>query len=186
MGNKYKAIILEGVDCCGKSTLAKNMKNILGDVDIVHCTGSDPKDFDFYHQTMRKLNVIYDRHLVGEMIYPEIFNREPNLTEEEFEELLNIADKLGVYIFIIIPDNDVIKARLDAERPNEEDEIKQRYAYINRRFEEIALKYNNKHRSINIVYSPKGMTDADSLLKFTCNIFKDIPEDVTDADLRLI
>ena len=72
------SVILDGCDGTGKTTLAKIIAAKYG-WDICHCTGDDPKDYEFYRQTGKKQNVVWDRHTIGELIYPTVFNRKPEL-----------------------------------------------------------------------------------------------------------
>ena len=84
------SVILDGCDGTGKTTLAKIIAAKYG-WDICHCTGDDPKDYEFYRQTGKKQNVVWDRHTIGELIYPTVFNRKPELATEDARLALSYA-----------------------------------------------------------------------------------------------
>lgn len=93
-------IIIEGADGVGKSTIAKKVADKFN-LSLVHFTNKDPRDLNFYYQSLRKDNVIYDRSFLSEMIYPKIFNRPQKLKEYEFQYLLGKAKELDIKILII-------------------------------------------------------------------------------------
>lgn len=104
-------IILEGCDGTGKTTLAKILAERYK-LDICHCTQRDAADYDFYSQTLRKEDIIWDRHTLGELIYPNIFNREPKLTCCQARDIMEAAKKDGVKIFVLTSDISILKQRL--------------------------------------------------------------------------
>lgn len=129
-------IILEGADGTGKTTLAKILAEKYG-LDICHCTQNDPADFYFYKETFRKNNVVWDRHTIGELIYPILFDREPQVTPKEAKAIIDLAKDSGVKIIILTCKNDVLKKRLEA-RKDEHFNIKQNISWINKSFCECA------------------------------------------------
>lgn len=82
-------IILEGCDCTGKTTLAKQLCEKYN-LYYSHVTSKDPNDFEFYFNTMKTDNIIWDRHLLGEMIYPTVYNRKGNLNLKIFIKCQNV------------------------------------------------------------------------------------------------
>lgn len=104
-------IILEGCDGTGKTTLAKILAERYK-LDICHCTQRDAADYDFYSQTLRKEDVIWDRHTLGELIYPNIFGREQQLTYLQARDIMEAAKKEGVKIFVLTTDTLTLKGRL--------------------------------------------------------------------------
>lgn len=125
-------VIIEGCDGTGKTTLAKIIAARTG-WDICHCTADDPADFNFYKQTSRKRNVIWDRHTIGELIYPEVFGRMAQLSPEDARIVVNTAKQNGIDIFVLTANVDDIRRRLIA-RGNECKEILDRLEWINDRF----------------------------------------------------
>lgn len=133
-------VILEGADGTGKTTLAKILAYKY-DLDICHCTQYDPADYDFYRQSIRKNNVIWDRHTVGELIYPSIFNREPKIGTEDARLVIHYAKEEGTKIFILTEDLELIRKRL-TERGTEDERILKNIKWINDQFLFYADQYN--------------------------------------------
>lgn len=129
MGNR---IIIEGCDGTGKTTLAKILANEYG-LDYCHCTASDPGDYSFYLNTARKDNTVWDRHTIGELIYPEIFDRPPQISIEDARLALAYAREQGAKIFVLTTDMDVIRDRLN-KRGGENEKIMRNLEFINDRF----------------------------------------------------
>lgn len=133
-------VILEGVDGAGKTTLAKILAEKYG-LDICHCTQHDAADYDFYRQTLRKENVVWDRHTIGELIYPAIFNRERQISTEDARLVIHHAKEEGVKIFVLTADVGVIYQRLN-ERGNEDSRIYENIEWIDSQFKFYAKQYH--------------------------------------------
>ena len=136
-----KRIIIEGCDGTGKTTLCKQLAQKY-DFDIVHITSKDPNDFDFYKQTMRKSNVVYDRHFLGEMIYPKVYNRKGNLNLYDVEWFKHYAFETKTCVIVLTTDINEIKRRL-----NERGELAfvfERVESINKQFVSLANKFGFK------------------------------------------
>lgn len=166
--NYRNAIIIEGPDCSGKTTLAKKIsQHFNNELDVVHCTGGDPKDFGFYYQLMRKKNVVYDRHFIGEMIYPAIFNRKPCLSQAEFDTLATYADKNNIPVIVVAPAEDVLLSRLSNERPNEEQEIKDTIKSARKQF----LKFAEDNSTFILVNPEDGNIDVEAVISEIERVF---------------
>jgi len=136
---KYK-IIVEGCDGVGKTTLIKKLIKKYDITSYVHVNRHDSNSFLFYLFTENKTDVIFDRHFIGEMIYPKVFNRKSDLTKNLFELLLdNFTKQEKTFICILTADDDVLLNRI---KVNEYDEVKNNIVEINRQFVEIGKKYN--------------------------------------------
>lgn len=125
-------IILEGCDGTGKTTLAKLLAEKYK-LDICHCTQSDPGDFEFYKQTARKDNVVWDRHTIGELIYPKVFRRPEKIGIEDARLVLAYAREAGTKIFVLTDDIEVIRKRL-LDRGKEDQRILDLLEWINKEF----------------------------------------------------
>ena len=133
-------IIIEGCDKVGKTTLAKKLSKKYK-LDVLHFNRYDKTNHIFYSQTMKKTNYIFDRHFIGEMIYPFIFNRKKQLNKEQFEKLLKQANDENVKIIVLYETDEVLLKRIKKENYKE---VKDNFLKINNMFIDIAKKYNIK------------------------------------------
>lgn len=127
-----KRIILEGADGTGKTTLAKILADKYG-LDVCHCTQHDPADYNFYRQSVRKNNVVWDRHTIGELIYPQVFSRYAKIGTEDARLVIHYAKEEGTKIFVLTEDLELIRKRLD-ERGTENKKIIENIKWINDQF----------------------------------------------------
>lgn len=125
-------IILEGADGTGKTTLAKILADKYG-LDVCHCTQHDPADYNFYRQSVRKNNVVWDRHTIGELIYPSVFSRYQKIGTEDARLVIHYAREEGTKIFVLTEDLELIRKRLD-ERGTENKKIIENIKWINDQF----------------------------------------------------
>lgn len=133
-------IILEGCDGTGKTTLAKILAERYG-LDVCHCTQHDPGDYNFYRQTLRKENVVWDRHTLGELIYPYIFERKPGIGAEDARLIMHYAKEEGAKVFVLTADISTIYERLNA-RGNENPLIYENVDHIDQKFRFYAEQFN--------------------------------------------
>lgn len=132
-------IILEGADGTGKTTLAKILADRYG-LDICHCTQDDPGDYDFYRQTLRKENTVWDRHTLGELIYPSVFDRKQKIGPEDARLLMHYAKEEGVKIFVLTADSHTMLKRITT-RGNEDPRVIVNLNSIDRLFKRYADEF---------------------------------------------
>lgn len=133
-------IILEGADGTGKTTLANILAEKYG-LTVCHCTQHDPSDFYFYKETFRKENTVWDRHTIGELIYPQVFGRDPQISKVEAQVLIELAKEADVKILVLTCEDKVLKRRL-AERKDEHHLIAKSIEWINKSFCDAAKAMN--------------------------------------------
>lgn len=126
-------IILEGVDGAGKTTLAKILADRYG-LDICHCTQNDAADYDFYRQTLRKENIVWDRHTLGELIYPKIFNRKQQISTEDARLVMHYAKQENVKVFVLTAGMSTLYERLKDRMVPEHPLIMDNLEYIDHQF----------------------------------------------------
>lgn len=133
-------IIVEGCDLTGKDTLCLKLAEKYN-LDFVHINSHDPNDFDFYKETMRKKNIVYSRHWVGELIYPEIYNRKQNINYVQGAFLADFGWRTEVRTLILTCSDEEIFRRL-AIRGEEVENVRNNLSRINREFLENAERYH--------------------------------------------
>lgn len=131
-------IVIEGCDGVGKTSICKILAEKYG-CDIVHMTSQDPGDYEFYKQSLRKENVIYDRNVLGEMVYPHVFDRNGKLAEVELSDILYKFEK-DVHFFVLTADPETIRLRL-SRRGNEVGEVLDSIDYINAKFKTLVYEH---------------------------------------------
>lgn len=133
-------IILEGCDGTGKTTLAKILAEKYW-LDICHCTQHDAADYDFYRQTLRKENIVWDRHTIGELIYPAIFGRKQQIGTEDARLVMHYAKEEGVKVLVLTCDPEILEARLIG-RGTEDFRIIKNCEEIDKQFRFYAEQYH--------------------------------------------
>lgn len=145
----YGAIIIEGCDCSGKTTLCKKLQERYTNiVSVVHDTYNDPSDYHFYREQARKTNTIYDRHFIGEYVYPQVYHRQAKLSEFDKIRLCADIDEYNCLVFVLAPSDETIKNRLLAERADEEQEVKDDYTKINSAFRTLGQELSKMSKNI--------------------------------------
>jgi len=98
-------IILEGPDCAGKTTLAKELEKC--GYKIVH-NGPPKTDDPFREYALQieesaKVNTVFDRLHIGEMIYGPILRGKSRITLYQYEELNEVIKRMGGLVVICLP-----------------------------------------------------------------------------------
>lgn len=100
-------ILLEGLDRTGKSTIAKKFEE--EGYEIIHLSAPDRKytqqgytgpsyldDMIELIQRAATRDIVLDRTHYGELIWPQIYNRKPMLTEDDIDIIREMEDAVGV------------------------------------------------------------------------------------------
>lgn len=98
-----KGVIIEGIDCAGKTTLAKNLKFHLkqfGGYDVKELEHKQHiSQFDRYlHEYTFQKHVIFDRSHISEAVFGQFLRKETPFSLEEFD----ILNKIVNLKFIIV------------------------------------------------------------------------------------
>lgn len=106
-------VVLEGCDGSGKTTVARHLKNLLPDAEIVHCTTDTPNDYGFFLRLIEageRRNIIADRFCYGQFVYqtPE----ERHLSEDDLISLESYMLASGVKVIHVTASVDEIENRL--------------------------------------------------------------------------
>lgn len=105
-------VIIEGPDATGKTTLAEKLQKKYN-MGYEHLTSSTPNDLKFHIDLLDKDNMVYDRFMCGELVYPEIYHREPKMTFNEVCKVMNkIVDNNDIFIIMYASDINILKERL--------------------------------------------------------------------------
>lgn len=159
-------ILLEGLDRSGKSSVAETYRK--KGYEVVHMSAPDKKYFqpgyagpsyleeivDIYSIYDGK-DVVFDRTIYGEYIWPEIFNRMPMLNEDDIEylsrlEYNNNASK------ILMHDDD-IESHWQRCLDNNEPLNRLQFVQAGRLYDKLASKHN-----FNKLQLPEFLEDIDN------------------------
>ena len=132
-------IVIEGCDGTGKTSVAKILAEKYG-CDIVHMTGNDPRDYQFYYQSLRKEQVVYDRNVLGEFVYPYVFGRQKEVRYGKLNRLMYFCRNNGVYFFVLTANRETCKLRLIEK--DEDIRIIRNIDYILAKFRALAFEYD--------------------------------------------
>lgn len=106
-------IVLEGCDGSGKTTIANNLKAILPNAEIIHCTTETPNDFEFFKGLIlasQNRDIIADRFCYGQFVYQHPDER--HLTSEELYALEVGMISAGAKVIHVTAPVGTIKDRL--------------------------------------------------------------------------
>lgn len=99
-------IVVEGPNNVGKSTFIKKLmeRDTFKDYEVEHLSHLTPNDYQF-HKDLLDLpqDMIFDRFYLGEIIYSDIYNRKPKLSQSK---LIDLCKEYKDRTIIIILDAD--------------------------------------------------------------------------------
>ena len=104
-------LILEGPDCAGKSTMAKELAERLG-LDIIKSTYYGPKTSDAYRERLACQDVVIDRCWISELIYSKYFGYPSIVDDFTDKTLCDICVKQNIPIVVMLPPIDIIIQRM--------------------------------------------------------------------------
>lgn len=107
-------------------------------------------------------DVVFDRSIYGECVWPEVYGREPMLTEEEIEELLEVENQ-NLCQHIVLYDKNV-KSHWQRCVDNNEPLDKGQFNLARKLFFEMADKYGFGKKTIQDfgIYPDSGPADAET------------------------
>lgn len=133
-------IVIEGCDGTGKTTLATKLAEAYH-LDICHVTNRDSNTFAFYQELIGKEDIVWDRNMIGEIIYPRVFNRKANLDDLDLEYLLKRGQSTGMKFIVLTASNEEIRARLNS-RGEPHQCVLDNIEFINDNFIHLARKHH--------------------------------------------
>lgn len=97
-----KNIVIEGPNNVGKTTLIEYLLelNEFKNWRVEHMTAESPNSFDFYDATLRNCTrTIFDRHCIGETIYPVLRGADAGVTADDIVKLVKThTDTLFIFV----------------------------------------------------------------------------------------
>lgn len=117
-------IIVEGTDGGGKTTVVKRIAEQISaefpdsHVDARHCGIPQRHPLDEYEKPLYDYvpgmgdHVIYDRHFLGELVYPQIVGRETLLDRAVMAHINMFLRARGAVLLVIDTSEDAVRARL--------------------------------------------------------------------------
>lgn len=150
-------ILLEGLDRSGKSSVAEMYKK--QGYEIVHMNAPDKKFFqpgysgesyleeivDIYSIYNGK-DVLFDRTIYGELVWPEIYNRMPLLNAEDFEYLQKLEYNNNVVRYLLHDKN--VDAHWQRCVENKEPLNRLQFVQAGRMYDKLAQQYNFEKREL--------------------------------------
>ena len=151
-------IILEGLDRTGKSTVAELYKR--QGYEIVHMSAPNKKYMvpgytgpsyvdellDIYMKYTNK-DVIFDRSPYGEFVWPFIYNRQAQLTDEEVEILQDIENQNDVQKILMYDSNTEVHWKRCVD--NNEPLTRSQFNQANILFDKMARKYEFDRKQLS-------------------------------------
>lgn len=150
-------LILEGPDCAGKSTMAKELAERLR-LDIIKSHKNGPKNTDAYRERLACHNVVIDRCWISELIYAKYFGKTPIVDDFEDELLCEVCMRRHIPIVVMSPPLDVLKRRMSERGDDYYSVVAPNLAAISKDYED----YAKTHRGVIVVrdYNPQELINC--------------------------
>ena len=165
-------ILLEGLDRSGKSSVAEMYKK--QGFDVVHMNAPDKKYFKpgysgpSYLEEMVEMysiyegkDVVFDRTIYGETVWPEIYNRQSCLTTEDFEYLQQLEYNNDAVRILMYDEN--TEAHWQRCVANNEPLNRLQFVQAGRLYDELARKYNFKKQQLGDFSIEENKPGAESV-----------------------
>ena len=184
MGN----VILEGIDAAGKTTLARKLRDKYN-MQIINSTAKTRNDLGYHLDLLDyQNNTVFDRFHFGEIIYPNMYNREGKINLEDWDEInKRIIDNNDLMIVLTTSDISIIRERLIARG---EEEFLADIEEQNNLFKKFVDIFNDLHKYKNFyaidIAKPHAYEHLDNWIsehinKVTTNIaYKKLARDLLD------
>lgn len=146
-------IILEGLDRTGKSTVAAHFE--AKGYELVHQRApAKGMTADLYLEEQVQLvsraaheDIVLDRSYYGELVWPQIYGREPLLSEESLEVLRELEESVGTVRIMMFDPN--VEAHWKRCVDNEEPLTKPQFVRARTLFSSIADKYGFERKTLH-------------------------------------
>lgn len=156
-------IILEGLDRTGKSTVADLYKE--KGFQVVHMSAPDKKyrepgytgpgyidELVEIYMKYSGQDVVFDRSPYGEFVWPEVYGRDPQLTEDDLDMLIEIEEQNHARRILMYDKNVDIHWRRCLE--NNEPLDRKQFSKARALFERISTNYNFEKKELTDFISP--------------------------------
>jgi hypothetical protein len=151
-------IILEGLDRTGKSSVAELYKK--QGYEVIHMSAPDKKykeegytgpsyidDILEIYMSCDNKDVVFDRSVYGEFIWPYVYNRDPHISEEDIEILQDFEQRNSTQKLLMVdPNQDAHWSRCVE---NKEPLTRQQFVLAGRLFDKLAHSHNFIPRQLN-------------------------------------
>lgn len=138
-------IAFEGPKGTGKTTAINSIvKSLNEDYKVIHMTKEDDNSFFGYKRLLDDENVIFDRYALGELVYPFIYKRVPQMGPMEVLALAKDVD----YLFISYSSDPVLLIDRVLDRDSE---IEEGIIESNLQFQALAEMLQYKEPNIILV-----------------------------------
>ena len=186
-------IILEGLDRSGKSSVAEFFQK--KGYNVVHMGAPDKKYFrkgyagssyleemlDLYTKYAGK-DIVFDRSSYGELIWPEIFNRQPLLGSEDFEYLQQIEDNNDTTRILMFDENK--EAHWQRCVNNQEPLTKQQFMHASRLYEDLANTFNFQRKQLHDFFDIQRTSENNTSADISANAKPNMRDDGFVGNLR--
>ena len=166
-------IIVEGPNNVGKSTFINSLLQSpeFEDWSVEHVTSAAPNDFNFYNKTLLNAkNVIFDRHCIGELVYPSLYKRAAKVNLCQVNKLLKKYCENTLIFFIDADYTFIANACKNKNEGFDIDFVTNERNSFNCVYKKLR-HHKNVNRIINHIdaryYSEMNMADALTLAKYT-------------------